>query len=558
MSVFLPPPQIARRKNFHVSATDFCGFMASGGRLASFGALQAVDGVLTDGSLHSALIALGSAQTRTTRTTNGATVNEDPTFLVAIGGAQNPNAVNGGKGANWAWLDRTNYATINGGQNWAVGEPDDTTNAAATGAGSTGNTGGVDGNVANYLAMGRTNGNFYDVNGDERMDHICQYRAPAPCPPGFKYHLPASTDPASEYGKPSCLRVFPPAPIGRARAECFAHGKQPANPSIKYFHLATFGALVGTMNNPTTNFIKTLAQAEGVDISLTPKFWTGGLLTSTDGVTLQASWVDDRTFDSTYTTVGTLDQVNSGDSLDLVLNFGESGVPRLESFVNVGGEIDEDSGEQLPFVCEIDVAVRIEASTSTGRNFGKLITYAAVTKPEGSTPCKDGFSSFSGHIGCQQAGFDTGRSPASSTTEQTAQGDAPRPMLPVCIGSEDTTYLEDCGNSVQAVPFSQNECTSPYIVQLDCALTDRRVEPGTFPPSSGGGDIVDTSSGMSDSNTAITAVVVVVGAFLIVLAAVYIVKGVRSIKSGGAHSALVSPEKPAPATAESIRPASAV
>ncbi len=98
--------------------------------------------------------------------------------------------------------------------------------------------------------------------------------------------------------------------------------------------------------------------------------------------------------------------------------------------------------------------------------------------------------------------------------------------------------------------FSTQGCIDPHISVIDCAQED--MQPGQFASSGSAGDLNtdnSSSSDLSGSDMAITIVVVVVGAFLIVLAAVYIVKGVRSLKRSSGHTVLPSPQpKGAPAT----------
>ncbi len=45
-----------------------------------------------------------------------------------------------------------------------------------------------EGGRANVLAMHKSTAKFYDVASTERLDFVCQYRAPAPCTDGYRYY----------------------------------------------------------------------------------------------------------------------------------------------------------------------------------------------------------------------------------------------------------------------------------------------------------------------------------------------------------------------------------
>lgn len=154
-------------------------------------------------------------------------------------------------------------------------------------------------------------------------------RAPAPCPPGYRYYAPLidATDPVNEYGLASCLKVVTlPSTLSDARSTCAtpisAAFPQPADPlqqslwvpensNVRYAHLATYHALDGTVTTPLTTFVKKLAAQAGVDLS-TSLLWTGATLVGTPDNNVK-SWVDGRVFDSSVATADPPSSVTGSD-----------------------------------------------------------------------------------------------------------------------------------------------------------------------------------------------------------------------------------------------------
>jgi hypothetical protein len=234
---------------------------------------------------------------------------------------------------------------------------------------------------------------------------------------------------------------------------------------------------------------------------------------------------------------------------EIVLNL-TNAVPRLQTYRDVNG------ASKLPYVCEADVAVRID-NTAVGSvlfGYGKVISYAVPQLSAGYMACASNFNALSGQVACRQAGYDRGFARASSMREEVG-GTAPRVIVGTgCGGTE--AFLEDCADSINtgtAVPFSESACDDPHLTLTDCSMEN--MQPGQFPSTgSSAGDLntgTTSNDDFSDSDIAITIVVVVVGAFLIVLAIVYIVKGVRSLKRTNGHSVLPSPPPKAAAGAGS-------
>ena len=65
-----------------------------------------------------------------------------------------------------------------------------------------------------------------------------------------------------------------------------------------------------------------------------------------------------------------------------------------------------NGASKLPFVCEADVAVRID-NTAVGSvlfGFGKVISYAVPQLSAGYMACASNFNALSGQVACRQAG----------------------------------------------------------------------------------------------------------------------------------------------------------
>ena len=153
-----------------------------------------------------------------------------------------------------------------------------------------------DQHVAQFLAMNKTTGKLYDVKASQLLDFVCQYRAPAPCPDGFRYYVDSTL---AEYGLSSCLLMFPADGYNNAAAQCGAYiDASPQNQLVTYNHLASFHNLTGATTTPLVAFHNTLATLNEVSIGTSAGdfagvYWTGGLV-------LQGavSWNDHRAFDS--------------------------------------------------------------------------------------------------------------------------------------------------------------------------------------------------------------------------------------------------------------------
>jgi hypothetical protein len=122
-----------------------------------------------------------------------------------------------------------------------------------------------------------------------------------------------------------------------------------------------------------------------------------------------------------------------------VLNVGGPGaIPQLETYRDV------NTASKLPYVCEADVAIRIETLASgSSLATGKVLTYGA--KPESANAdsvlasaqpiCRTNFGSTSGNVVCKENGWDKGRALSSDLTQQEG-GFAARAKTAVgCSGS---------------------------------------------------------------------------------------------------------------------------
>ena len=146
--------------------------------------------------------------------------------------------------------------------------------------------------------MNATNGKFYDVNGNDQYDIACQYRAPAPCPDGFRYYV---DEKSWEYGMSSCVAVFPADVYSTAALQCGLVGGSPIlNQAITYNHLITFHNISSTalVSSPLTKFVANLSSISGMATgenagTMPGLYWTGALIQG--GV---LSWSDRRLFDS--------------------------------------------------------------------------------------------------------------------------------------------------------------------------------------------------------------------------------------------------------------------
>lgn len=105
-------------------------------------------------------------------------------------------------------------------------------------------------------------------------------------------------------------------------------------------------------------------------------------------------------------------------------------MPQLSQVLNLAGAtpvlqslIDVGSASKRPFVCESDIAVRVNVTAVAGssQRYGKLVSYTAPSVPEGRTVCTSEFTAHSGNVACKQLGFDSGRATAM-TTQPTAMG----------------------------------------------------------------------------------------------------------------------------------------
>jgi hypothetical protein len=178
----------------------------------------------------------------------------------------------------------------------------DAQNSAATGA-VVGTVPAQESATANFLAIDKTTGKFYDISGTEKMDFVCQYRAPAPCSEGYRYFSPSGLDATNEFGMASCVKVFgTPATLLAAKDKCGKLKAQPINPNVVYAHLATYHQVKsGQPATPLTGFVKRIAQRRGITQT---RFWTGAqLILSPGGADFVPSWQDNRIFDSDVITV---------------------------------------------------------------------------------------------------------------------------------------------------------------------------------------------------------------------------------------------------------------
>ncbi len=120
-------------------------------------------------------------------------------------------------------------------------------------------------------------------------------------------------------------------------------------------------------------------------------------------------------------------------SYELVLNVnGAGGTPQLETYIDTNSQLGPEFGTALPYVCEADIAIRIE-SLATGSSLatGKALTYGAIQagSPQvlsNAQPiCRVNFGSSSGNVVCKENGWDKGKALSSDLTQQ-ANGAAPR------------------------------------------------------------------------------------------------------------------------------------
>jgi hypothetical protein len=140
-----------------------------------------------------------------------------------------------------------------------------------------------------FLAMGKADGKFYDVNGSYVIDILCQYQAPAPCPAGYRLYIDSSK---TEHGLSSCIKVFAPDTYDAGTSECGNSGGSPKVYQLAtYNHLATFSHIDGIATTPLVTFVKSLATLSGIVPG--NLYWTGALIQA--GV---VSWGDNRVFDS--------------------------------------------------------------------------------------------------------------------------------------------------------------------------------------------------------------------------------------------------------------------
>ena len=103
---------------------------------------------------------------------------------------------------------------------------------------------------------------------------MCQYRAPVPCPRGYRYYADVSL---TEHGMSSCIKVFPADTHDNAVATCGSlHGATPADQSLSYKHVARFHNLNASAT-PLVNFVATLAAVQGLSGQ---QMWTDATLAS--------------------------------------------------------------------------------------------------------------------------------------------------------------------------------------------------------------------------------------------------------------------------------------
>lgn len=485
-------PRATSTKNFATAARDFCAFTHSGGRLLSLASLSPSP---------YGLLALVKALTANATTP-----------LVLVGGIQNPNAVGSKftKWSNWIWTDAgTNASVLNQPSKstagyWGPGQPDDR-NSSFTGTAPVFESG-----AANFLAVQRITGYFFDVSGSEVMDILCQYRTPAPCPPGFKLYWDRPK--GNEYGLSSCVNVYPPATLQVARDICATAAAGPLNGFTTYLHLATFYRLSGTRHTPLTQLVRDLSTIRGIG---GPLYWTGGdIVLAGAGPAVRNTWADNRTFDSSVANFS----VPVNDNTHIVLNL-SANAASLQYYVDAG------AATTLPFVCEIDIAVRIAPASQSSVDSGNLLSFAASYNPNPVPLCVDGYTLASGKVACRQAGYDTGRASVTSYKDN-ADGVVTRVFVGKnCTGDE--SFLEDCQHMpTQAIlSTSATDCSVAFLPMVDCYLDN--LVPAQFPSITTPGDISSGDNiGISDNsrNAAVIAVVVVLGALLAVLLLACIIK----------------------------------
>ena len=147
----------------------------------------------------------------------------------------------------------------------------------------------TDQGIAQFLAMNKTTGKFHDVMATTVMDIVCQYRAPAPCPDGFRWYYDAS---ANEHGLSSCIQVFPADTHDDAASTCgqYSLNSPQIYQGITYNHLASYHNVTGSSSTPLIDFVMSLSALASVP----PQglYWTGALVQG--GV---VSWGDGRVFD---------------------------------------------------------------------------------------------------------------------------------------------------------------------------------------------------------------------------------------------------------------------
>lgn len=211
---------VPSRRSFAVAAHDYCRYSHSGGHLLSFSSLSpSPNGMLA--ALRSLVAPAGTPLVLTGGFQGGRTGPSFPKF------------------SNWAWANGgtdaaiLNYAPKDSRSNWGPGQPDDRNST------STREPPQYEAGAANALAISRDTVQFFDVGVAEVMDVVCMYRAPAPCPPGFRLYV----DDGTEHFMSSCVRVYPPATLSVARDTCASAWPEARQSGAKYQHLATYSAL---------------------------------------------------------------------------------------------------------------------------------------------------------------------------------------------------------------------------------------------------------------------------------------------------------------------------
>lgn len=490
------------KTDFATFAAGYCSYPA-GGHLLAFGSVST--------SQHGMLSALRRVMANAS------------SEVVLIGGRQNPSAKGSqySKMGNWVWATaEVSRAILAAPKSWATdaGQPDDKgLNASAP-------VPAFESGAANVLAIHRSSLKFYDVSTTDEMDIICQYRAPAPCPKGFRLFASVgdSSNATIEYGMSSCINVFAPATLEHAADACASFGAPvtsdvAGNPALKYKHLATYHNLSGAGYTPLTSFAKTLAAVRGVT---GPLFWTGAELRRNGSTGYTNVWLDGHVFDSVVAN----NSVPVTDNTVIVLSLNSSKAS-LQYF-------QRTPATQLPYVCEVDIGVRL-SSQVTDPSFGLLVSYARVsTVPNGTLVCGTGYTTTTSVVACRQAGFDGGALLAMASGSDGNIVD--RVTLSPCGGQED--YVEDCVPS-WASPVS--ECSDPIVPQVKCDLAIP--SPGAFPyppVSLGPGDFAATSSSdYSARNSAIIVIVVVLGVLLVILVVVQTIVCRRAARRAQAQAA---------------------